>query len=411
MEWIKDKKSISVRARVAIKSWCPDPEPEAMKQAADLASHPAIDGHVALMPDCHVGYGMPIGGVIACRDAVIPNAVGVDIGCGMGAVKTSLSVTDLGDQKAIRAIVDEIKSMVPVGEGNSHKKAQSWEGFESYREQIGQQLPGWFEEDKFQHDHKNLGTLGGGNHFIEIQADEADQVWLMLHSGSRNLGYRIASFYNRLAQELNERWHAEIPSRDLAFLPSDSKEGLAYIRDMKFALAYALENRRQMMMAAKSVLQQLYSNVNFIEEINIHHNYAALENHFGRNLWVHRKGATSARKGEKGIIPGSMGASSYIVIGLGNQDSFCSCSHGAGRKMGRNEASRNLTLEECNQAMQGIVFDRWQKAKGRGKKKGEAAYDFGEAPQAYKDIDQVIRSELDLIEPVVKLRPLGVIKG
>ncbi|MFZ5949102.1 MAG: RtcB family protein, partial [Candidatus Rifleibacteriota bacterium] len=218
-------------------------------------------------------------------------------------------------------------------------------------------------------------------------------------------------FYNRLAQELNERWHAEIPSRDLAFLPSDSKEGLAYIRDMKFALAYALENRRQMMMAAKSVLQQLYSNVNFIEEINIHHNYAALENHFGRNLWVHRKGATSARKGEKGIIPGSMGASSYIVIGLGNPDSFCSCSHGAGRKMGRNEASRNLTLEECNQAMQGIVFDRWQKAKGRGKKKGDISYDFGEAPQAYKDIDQVIRSELDLIEPVVKLRPLGVIKG
>ncbi len=408
MEWIKDKKTISNKARVAIKSWCADPEPEAMKQAADLAAHPSVAGHVALMPDCHVGYGMPIGGVIACNNAVIPNAVGVDIGCGMGAVRTSLVTEQLADKKTIRTIIDEIKKLVPVGEGNSHKKSQSWEGFDKYLQQIGNEKPVWFDEERFEHDRKNLGTLGGGNHFIEIQVDEEGSVWLMLHSGSRNLGYRIASYYNRIASELNERWHAEVPSLDLAFLPADSAEGCDYIRDMKFALQYAQENRNRMMLAAKSVLQNHFMSVQFIEEINIHHNYANLENHNGRNLWIHRKGATSARKGEPGIIPGSMGASSYIVRGLGNPESFCSCSHGAGRKMGRNEASRSLTLEECDRAMHGIVFDRWQKAKGR--KKG-GLFDFGEAPQAYKDIDAVIKSELDLIEPLVKLRPLGVIKG
>lgn len=408
MEWIKDKKSIPGKARVAIKSWCTEIEPEALKQAADLAAHPSVDCHVALMPDCHVGYGMPIGGVIACRNAVIPNAVGVDIGCGMAALKTSLVIEQLNDKRTLRTILDDIKKLVPVGEGNSHKKAQAWQGFEEYRQLTTKHPPGWFVEDRFVHDQKNLGTLGGGNHFIELQADEEGSIWLMLHSGSRNLGYRIASYYNQLALELNERWHAEIPNKDLAFLPADSQEGISYIRDMQFALSYAFENRQRMLQAAKSVLQNHFMAMSFLEEINIHHNYAALEKHFDRDLWVHRKGATSAQKGESGIIPGSMGAGSYIVKGLGNPESFCSCSHGAGRKMGRNEASRRLTLEECDRAMQGIVFDRWQKARGR--KKG-AEFDFGEAPQAYKDINKVIESELDLIEPMVKLRPLGVIKG
>ena len=412
MEWIKDKKSISPAAKVAIKSWCNDLEPDALKQAANLAAHPAVDMHVALMPDCHVGYGMPIGGVIACRESVIPNAVGVDIGCGMGAVKTSLTVDKIGEARDIRAIIDEIKQLVPVGEGKCHAKQQTWLGFAEYEEEITHNVPGWFELSHFEHDRKNLGTLGGGNHFIEIQASEDGQVWLMLHSGSRNLGYRIASFYNKLALELNAKWHAEIPCKDLAFLPADSKEGQSYIRDMNFALRYALENRARMMAAAKSVMAEHFAGIEFIEEINIHHNYAACERHFGRNVWVHRKGATSAQKGELGIIPGSMGASSYIVRGLGNPESFNSCSHGAGRKMGRMEASRQLTLEECNRAMEGIVFDRWGKAGGGGRKKAKnAMYDFGEAPQAYKDIDTVIRCELDLIEPLVKLRPLGVIKG
>ena len=410
MEWIKDKKSIAPNARVAIKSWCAEIEADALRQAADLASHPAVDLHVALMPDCHVGYGMPIGGVIACRESVIPNAVGVDIGCGMGAVKTSIMVDQIGGMQQIRAILEQVKKLVPVGEGNCHRHAQDWEGFAAYENEIEGQLPGWFDKDRFEHDRKNLGTLGGGNHFIELQTSEDGQVWMMLHSGSRNLGYRIAAYYHKLAFALNEKWHAEIPCRDLAFLPSDADEGNDYIRDMNFALRYALENRARMMGAFKTVMSELFSGIEFVEEINIHHNYAALENHFGRNFWVHRKGATSARKDQLGIIPGSMGAFSYIVRGLGNPDSFTSCSHGAGRRMGRNEASRHLTLEECNQAMEGIVFDRWHKAGGRGKKSG-AAFDFGEAPQAYKNIDTVMASQRDLVEPVVKLRPLGVIKG
>ncbi len=410
MEWIKDKKSIAPEAHVAIKSWCADIEPEALKQAADLASHPSVDMHVALMPDCHVGYGMPIGGVIASGSAVIPNAVGVDIGCGMGAVKTSLMLDQIGDMRQIRVILDGVKKLVPVGEGNCHRQAQEWQGFAAYTDEIGGKMPAWFDKNHLEHDRKNLGTLGGGNHFIELQVSEEGRIWIMLHSGSRNLGYRIAAYYNKLALELNEKWHAKIPGKDLAFLPAGADEGLAYIRDMNFALRYALENRARMMAAVKSVMIELCPGIAFIEEINIHHNYAAHEHHFGRNVWVHRKGATSARKDQLGIIPGSMGAFSYIVRGLGNPESFTSCSHGAGRRMGRKEASRNLTLEECNQAMEGIVYDRWQKAGGHGKKKGEI-YDFGEAPQAYKDIDTVMHSQKDLVEPVVKLRPLGVIKG
>ena len=371
MEWIKDKKSIAPEAHVAIKSWCADIEPEALKQAADLASHPSVDMHVALMPDCHVGYGMPIGGVIASGSAVIPNAVGVDIGCGMGAVKTSLMLDQIGDMGQIRAILDGVKKLVPVGEGNCHRQAQEWQGFAAYTDEIGGKIPGWFDKNHIEHDRKNLGTLGGGNHFIELQVSEEGRIWMMLHSGSRNLGYRIAAYYNKLALALNEKWHAKIPGKDLAFLPAEADEGLDYIRDMNFALRYALENRARMMAAVKSVMLEMFPGIAFIEEINIHHNYAAHENHFGRNVWVHRKGATSARKDQLGIIPGSMGAFSYIVKGLGNPESFTSCSHGAGRRMGRKEASRNLTLEECNLAMEGIVYDRWHKADGRGKKKGE----------------------------------------
>ncbi len=412
MEWVKDKSSISKNARVPLKSWCPDPEPEALAQAANLTAHPAVAQHVALMPDCHVGYGMPIGGVIACRDAVIPNAVGVDIGCGMGAIRTNEEAGKIRDTAAIREILEGIKRFVPIGEGNSHRTQQEWNGFTSFEDNLGGETPEWLESDRLAHDRKNLGTLGGGNHFIELQCDEKGVIWLMLHSGSRNLGYRIADYYHRRAKELNLAWHVDLPSPDLAFLPTNSDEGKAYIRDMQFALEYARENRRRMMEAFKLVIQDALPGIEFIEEINIHHNYASLENHFGRNMWVHRKGATSAQKGQLGIIPGSMGASSYIVRGLGNPDSFCSCSHGAGRRMGRSEASRRLTIEECDRAMEGIVFDRWRKAGGHGRKgKGKGTFDLGEAPQAYKDIDQVIAHEADLVEPLVKLRPLGVIKG
>ncbi|MDH3975233.1 MAG: RtcB family protein [Deltaproteobacteria bacterium] len=401
MKWVKNEDNY----RVPIKSWCGEIEDGALKQAEDLAKHPAIFKHVALMPDCHQGYGMPIGGVIACEDAVIPNAVGVDIGCGMGAVKTDLPVTETS-RELIRQIVTRVKELVPCGEGKAHKKKQDWNGFDEKIE--NPQDRKWYSEHIWKLANRNLGTLGGGNHFIELQEGDDGYVWLMIHSGSRNLGYQIARYYNQVAMSLNDKLKSKIPNKDLAFLPLSSKEGKAYITDMNFALDYAKENRRRIMESFKEALSESFPDTEFECPINIHHNYAGIENHFGKNVWVHRKGATSARTNEAGIIPGSMGSPSYIVEGLGSSDSFTSCSHGAGRAMGRNEASRRLSVEECNEAMEGIVFDRWNKVR-HGKEKG--SHDLGEAPQAYKDIDTVIESELDLIKPLVKLRPLGVVKG
>ena len=401
MEWIKKEDDY----RIPIKSWCTEIEEGAMMQAVDLARHPAVFSHVSLMPDCHQGYGMPIGGVIALKDAVIPNAVGVDIGCGMGAVQTSLLVERLQPRR-LREMVDQVKALIPCGEGRAHKKKQSWQGFEEdLADYAGR---GWFSKHVYDLANRNLGTLGGGNHFIEIQAGDDGYVWLMIHSGSRHLGNVIARYYNQLALQLTREWQTTIPNNDLAFLPTESEEGKKYIQDMNLALRYARENRHRIMDRFQEAFSSVYTNADFGATVNIHHNYAALEHHFGEKVWVHRKGATSAKKKEVGIIPGSMGTSSYIVEGLGNIDSFTSCSHGAGRVMGRRQASRSLTTEKCNQAMAGIVYDRWNKIK-RGKEKG--MHDLGEAPQAYKDIDKVIASELDLITPLVKLRPLAVVKG
>jgi len=416
MEWIKKGNT-----KIPIISWCKDIEEEAMRQAFNLANHPKLFNHVALMPDCHVGYGMPIGGVIACDNAVIPNAVGVDIGCGMGAVKTDYEAKRLNDKRKIREILDYIKEKIPLGEGHSHDILQEWDGFNDYVKSIGvykgvinnfnsSKIPEWLDEHGWKLDSKNLGTLGGGNHFIELQKGNDGYIWLMLHSGSRNLGHRIASYYHNKAVEINERSKVVLPDKNLSYLDYDTEEGRAYVRDMIFALLYAGENRKCMMTVFKEAVLKFLKNISFTEEINIHHNYAALENHFNKNVWVHRKGATSAKKGEMGIIPGSMGAPSYIVKGLGNQDSFMSCSHGAGRRMGRMQACRNLNIHDCDKAMEGVVFDRWKKLR-KGNKSNKNLFDLGESPLAYKDIDEVIHAQLDLIEPVVKLRPLGVLKG
>lgn len=417
MKWVKFDETV----KIPIKSWCDNIEEGATVQAVNLANHPAIVKHVSLMPDCHQGYGMPIGGVIACKNAVIPNAVGVDIGCGMGAVQTDFHASNIEGKKHIRELLDYIKEYIPVGEGNHNKKEQNWDGFEKYLNSLGlkypiddfsqKNIPEWLTSDVWKLASMNLGTLGGGNHFIELQKNEEGFIWLMLHSGSRNMGLKIANHYNKIALLLNNKWHSNIPSTDLAFLPLDTLEGEQYIRDMRFALEYAQENRRRMMNIFKEAVLKHFKEVNFIQEINIHHNYASLENHFGQNLWIHRKGATSAKLNEMGIIPGSMGTASYIVKGKGNEDSFMSCSHGAGRKIGRNEACKTLNIKECNKFMEGIVFDRWNKYKPRGKKNSSGLWDLSEAPLAYKDIDYVIESELDLIEPLVKLKPLGVVKG
>jgi len=382
---------------VPVKSWCEPLDAGTVEQVRHLANHPKFFHHIALMPDCHIGCGMPIGGVIACEEAVIPNAVGVDIGCGMVAVQTDYAADALKDT-TVRRILDDVKRTVPMGEGHAHRAPQQWAGFKKYGR------PDWTDAHTWDLALRNLGTLGGGNHFLEIQSGDDNLVWLMIHSGSRNYGLKVAEYHHRVAQKLN----FETSSADLAWLPVESKEGQAYIREMNFALDYARENRARMMAAFCEQVAHVLPGVEFTREINIHHNYAGRENHFGREVWVHRKGATSARAGETGIIPGSMGTPSYIVKGLGLADSFDSCSHGAGRRLGRRQACRTLTKEECDRAMRGVVFDGWKPARGR-KQKG--LLDLEEAPPAYKDIEMVIKAQLDLIEPLVKLRPLGVLKG
>ena len=392
--------------RLPIRSWCDDLDPKAAQQAANLANHPAVWRHVALMPDCHVGFGMPIGGVIACPDAVIPNAVGVDIGCGMVAVRTGLEADGLSAD-TIRAVLDGLKRAVPVGEGHAHRSPQAWEGFDRFDE-----APAWRDTRTWDLAARNLGTLGGGNHFLELQAGDDRRLWFMIHSGSRNLGLRIANHHHAVARDLDARRRIDLPDRDLAFLPADSEEGRAYVRDMEFALAYACENRRRMRVRFEEAIVAHLPAARFEPAIDIHHNSAALEPHFGRRVWVHRKGATAARRGGVGIVPGSMGTPSFIVRGLGNPDSFESCSHGAGRRMGRLEACRTLRREDCDAAMRGIVFDGWRKFGPGGRHRDLAGrFDLEEAPAAYKPIGEVMAAQRDLVEPVVRLRPLGVLKG
>jgi tRNA-splicing ligase RtcB len=387
--------------KVPVKSWCARIEKGALEQAANVANHPKVFRHVALMPDCHVGYGMPIGGVAACRDALIPNAVGVDIGCGMCAVQTGFPADNIS-RNLIAECLDRVRRQVPLGEGHGHKLPQQWDRFD--------ELPAWLDARTRDLAFRNLGSLGGGNHFIEMQAGDDGLLWLMLHSGSRNLGYRIAEHHHKKAMEWCRRQGEMLASDDLAYLDAESEAGQDYLREMKLALAYAYENRARMMHIFKEAVDHTCAGVEFLKEINIHHNYAAQEEHFGEKVWVHRKGATSAKAGEAGIIPGSMGTSSYIVTGKGHTGSFTSCSHGAGRTMGRMAASRSLDKAACDQAMAGIVFSGWHPLRGRGRK-GRGMLDLSEAPQAYKNIDEVIAAELDLIEPVAKLRPMGVLKG
>ncbi|MEA2037096.1 MAG: RtcB family protein [Nanoarchaeota archaeon] len=389
--------------RVIVKSWCNNPDEGAIDQAVDLAELPFVFKQVCLMPDTHRGYGMPIGGVIATHNVIIPNAVGVDIGCGICAVKTNIKASDLTQDKIKEVFGGSaeyhggIRSRIPVG-FHKHKKAQEWDGFDiiPYYEPIVNNL---------ENITKQLGTLGGGNHFIEIQKDEKDFVWVMIHSGSRNLGYQIAKFYNKIAQTLCEQWCSNIPTvkgdDGLAFFPHSSHYYEEYSSAMNFALEYALENRKRMMSVCEEELARVMPGAEFEPIINIHHNYAAMENHFGKNVMVHRKGATRARKDEIGIIAGSQGTSSYIVKGKGNPDSFMSCSHGAGRKMSRNKAIKNLNLDTEVAALdkKGILHTL------RNKKA------LDEAPSAYKDIDVVMSEQTDLVDILHKLTPLAVIKG
>ena len=380
-----------------VKIWTNDVEETAMRQIENLTTLPFLHHHLAIMPDVHAGMGMPIGGVLACDGAVIPNAVGVDIGCGMCAVKTNWKMEDLPAHVIRKEIMKGIRARIPLGMDH-HKEAQD-----------AKYLPQGHDIDKMEivkrRQHSILhevGTLGGGNHFIELQKDEEGNLWIMIHSGSRNLGKQVGDYYNKIAASLNEKWHSIVsPEIRLPFLPHGTREFGAYWNDMKYCIDFALCNRRLMMERIQEVIADSLKGIEFEPMINIAHNYAAFEHHFDKDVIVHRKGATLAREGVIGIIPGSQGTASYIVEGLGNPDSFCSCSHGAGRVLSRKAAIKTLDMdtEVRNLEAKGIIHA------------SRCQDDMQEASGAYKDIDTVIANESDLVKLKTKLLPIAVIKG
>jgi tRNA-splicing ligase RtcB len=387
--------------KLPVKMWTDDVEEGALKQIYNLANFPYAFRHVAIMPDVHQGYGMPIGGVLATKEVIIPNAVGVDIGCGMVALPTDLSIDDLNID-TIKRLFGFIRKSIPVG-FNHHKKRQDKE----YMPPVEYEMP--IVKREYEKAYYQVGTLGGGNHFIEIQKDKNDnnRIWIMVHSGSRNIGKQVADNYNKIAREFIKKNYPDIsPKWDLACLPLDSKEGKTYQAEMEYCIAFAYKNRKLMM----NRIIDSFINVGFSREpfrnnmsrmINIAHNYASLENHFDHNVIVHRKGATRAQSGEIGIIPGSQGTVSFIIEGLGNEESFKSCSHGAGRTMGRKQAQRTLDLQKEVKRLndQGIIHSI------RGIR------DLDEAPSAYKNIDVVLENQKDLVRIKHRLTPLAVVKG
>lgn len=388
-------KKVVLTEKLPIKMWLDEVEPDAMKQAINLANLPFAFRHIALMPDTHVGYGMPIGGILATLDVIVPNAVGVDIGCGMCTVRTNL---DSIQNNKLKEIMSGIRALVPLG-FNHHKYPQD----KNLMPSIDNIVDGGIVEQEYNSALRQLGTLGGGNHFIEIQRGSDGFIWIMVHSGSRNIGLKVAEFYNKQAKILNKMWYTKVDEKDdLAFLPVETKEAQKYINEMQYCIDFAFANRKLMLDNIISVFKEYFGKGfetdNFI---NIAHNYAAKEKHFGTDVIVHRKGATSARKDELGIIPGSQGTKSYIVKGKGNPESFESCSHGAGRIMGRKQAIRSLDLREQTAFLneQGILHA----IRGRA--------DLEEAPGAYKNIDEVMGNQQDLVEIMVELSPLAVIKG
>ena len=382
--------------RIPIKLWLDEIDDNTLFQVKNLANLPFAFKHIALMPDAHTGYGMPIGGVMAADNVVVPNAVGVDIGCGICAVKTDLKL-DPNIQRRLKEVVGDIREKVPVG-FKHHKRAQD-ETLMPRGYDVGSME---VVRAEYRSALRQLGTLGGGNHFIEIQKDKEDYIWIMIHSGSRNIGKQVADHYNKLAKRLNKQWNSPVPPKaDLAYLPFTTEEAHRYFEEMNYCVDFALANRKLMLTRVQEVFLDYFSKIKFGEIINIAHNYAKWEKHFGKNVVVHRKGATSAHLGEFGIIPGSQGTKSYIVVGLGNPESFSSCSHGAGRVMGRNEAIRRLSFEE-----------EVRKLNKRGILHSIRTHrDLDEAPSAYKNIQQVMLDQEDLVKIVTEVSPLAVIKG
>ena len=385
-----------------VKIWTDEFEDRARVQLLNVSRLPFIHHHVAAMPDVHTGIGATVGSVIATHKAIIPAAVGVDIGCGMCAARTSLTASDL-DEVRLRKVFDQINRDVPVGRGQHREKralVAAAQPFEANLTRMTDKHPQLLKVfGKFSNWICQMGTLGGGNHFIEVCLDETGRVWVMLHSGSRGIGNAIGHYFIELARRDMERWMIRLPDRDLAYLPEGTEHFEAYVEAVSWAQAYARENRAQMLALVLAALARHLPPFEITEQaVNCHHNYVEREHHFGENVWVTRKGAIRARTGDLGIIPGSMGARSYIVRGKGNPESFHSCAHGAGRRMSRTAAEKQFTEADLERQTQGVIC-----RKDRGV--------IDEIPGAYKDIDQVMANQEDLVEVVHTSKQVVCVKG
>lgn len=393
------------KMRIPIKVWLDDLsdlDQVCHQQALNLANLSILEAWVALMPDTHQGFGMPIGGVVAAKEHIIPNAVGVDIGCGMAFVETSLHKDQLKDFH-IKKIIEEIMKRIPLG-FKHHDEPQ-----ENHRlTQLMENNQVWLQKNHLLYQEAKrvfyqLGTLGSGNHFIELQADTQGKICIMLHTGSRHFGLKVANYYNEKAiYHCKKKGDKHAIRAQLAYLPVNTDSGEQYARWMNLALEFAKENRTMIMERIQAVLREIFPTVTFTGSINAHHNYAALEMHEDEALWVHRKGAIRVAQGDLGIIPGAMGSYSYIVKGLGNPESFQSCSHGAGRHYSRKEAMRRFDKKDLLDTL---------KKEGVFVGVPDKSILTDESREAYKDITTVMNQQKDLVEIVKELRTVIVVKG
>ena len=403
-------KVIENEAGVPIKAWTKGVilEQVAEKQLRNVASLPFIYKWVAAMPDVHWGIGATVGSVIPTKKAIIPAAVGVDIGCGMMAVKTTLKAGHLPDN--LRSLRTAIEKAVPHGRTNRGGKGDrgAWHDIPKHHLEEWARLKPEYDNILSKHpkldrgnDVNHLGSLGTGNHFIEMCLDTNDAVWLMLHSGSRGVGNRIGTYFIELAKKDIRKWHINVPDKDLAYFPAGTDHFDDYVQAIHWAQGFAMSNRQLMMENIIQGLKQTGELPGFQtnqEIVNCHHNYVAVEHHYGENVFVTRKGAVRARKGDWGIIPGSMGAQSFIVRGLGNNESFHSCSHGAGRVMSRTEAKRRFTIDDHEEGTAGVEC-----------RKDKDVID--ETPRAYKPINDVMNAQKDLVEILYTLKQVVCVKG
>jgi tRNA-splicing ligase RtcB (3'-phosphate/5'-hydroxy nucleic acid ligase) len=395
-------KQVIEQGRVPVKVYTDDVEASARQQLVNMSQLPIIHHHVAAMPDVHTGIGATVGSVIATRRAIIPAAVGVDIGCGMMAARTSLTGNDL-DEPRLKRIFDQISRDVPVGRGQhpeSHALASAAKPHGRGLRRILDAHPAL--EKRFPRTQNwvcQMGSLGGGNHFIEVCLDEANRVWAMLHSGSRGIGNAIGTYFIELARRDAERQQLRLPDRDLAYFQEGAEHFDDYVEAVGWAQGYAAANRDAMMELVLAAMRRHLTAFEVTDEaVNCHHNYVEREHHYGADVWVTRKGAIRARRGDLGIIPGSMGARSYIVRGKGSEESFQSCAHGAGRRMSRTQAQRKYTRQDLAEQTAGVVC-----------RKDSGVID--EIPGAYKPIDEVMANQTDLVEVLHTLKQVVCVKG